>query len=244
MLAPVPAVHLLLALVVPPQASVPAPPVSLRGSPAAMVQQHAVAVEHGLTFYRTEAQIRSAAERGELVELPGDDNYEVAGFVHLPYVRPEARRFIERTAELYRDACGEPLVVTSGVRAIANQPPNAHQLSVHPAGIAVDLRVSQQQQCRAWLEQKLMHLERQGVINGIREFRPPHYHVAVFPEPYVDYLEVHAPAEPEPEPAELVQEEAERSITAALVVLLLLIGGGTLFVLLRRRRMRERELVG
>jgi hypothetical protein len=209
-----------------------------------MAQQHAVALEHELTFYRTEDEIRRAAERGELAELPGDENYSVADFVQLRYVRPEARRFIERTAELYREACGERLVVTSGVRAIANQPPNAHQLSVHPAGIAVDLRVSQQQACRAWLEQKLMHLERQGVINGIREFRPPHYHVAVFPEPYVDYLELHAPSEPEPEPADLVEQEAERSIAAALVVLLLLFGGGTLFLLLRRRRMRERDLVG
>jgi hypothetical protein len=164
------------------------PPVSLRGSPAAMQQQHEVAVRHDLPFFQSVDEIRDAASRGELVELHGSEVYEVADFVDLPYLHPAARLFVTRTAAQYHEACGEPLVVTSGVRATSRQPANAHALSVHPTGIAVDLRVSQNPECREWLEGKMLALEEEGVINGIREFRPPHYHIAVFPAQYMTYV--------------------------------------------------------
>lgn len=164
------------------------PPVSLRGSPAAMQQQHQVARNHELPFYRTVEEIQDAVARGELVEMYGSEVYEVADFVDLPFLHPAARLFVTRTAAQYHEACGQPLVVTSGVRATTRQPPNAHALSVHPTGIAVDLRVSPVEECRAWLESKMLALEEEGVINGIREFRPPHYHVAVFPAQYMAYV--------------------------------------------------------
>jgi hypothetical protein len=170
-------------------AAAPDPPPSLRGSPAAMAQQHRVAQEHGLPFFDTRAAIMDAVRRGELVELRGDANYEVAGFVDPPYIRSEALTFVERTAALYHQACGERLVVTSAVRPRDEQPANAHRLSVHPAGMAVDLRVSANAECREWLEAKMLELEEKRLINGIREFRPPHYHIAVFPEPYTAYAE-------------------------------------------------------
>lgn len=213
-----------------------APSASLRGSPASMVQQHNVALEHGLSFYQTEEEIRNAAAEGELVQLPGDENYEVADFVDLPYVHPAARTFVERTAALYREACGEQLVVTSGVRAIANQPPNAHALSVHPAGMAVDLRVSPVEECRQWLENKLLALEQQGVLNGIREFRPPHYHVAIFPEPYIAYVEAQRAAEAaETEPA-APEETAESRLWGLLAVLLLLGAAAGAWIIWRARK--------
>jgi hypothetical protein len=165
------------------------PRASIRGSPQSMQEQHRVALEHGLPFFRTEAEILEAVERGLLVELPGNADYEVADFVTLPYLTAEGRLFVERTAALYREACGQALVVTSAVRAIEEQPPNAHPLSVHPAGMAVDLRVSPVPECRQWLESKFLTLEEQGILNGIRERRPPHYHVAVYPTAYRAYVE-------------------------------------------------------
>jgi hypothetical protein len=162
---------------------------SLRGSRAQMIEQNTVAKEHGLAFYRTSAAIHAAVERGELVELTGDENYSVAGFVSHPFLQPAARLFVERTAAQYRAACGQKLVVTSAVRPSNGQPRNAHALSVHPAGMAVDLRVSDRASCRQWLEDALMNLETQGVLNGIREHRPPHYHVAIYPERYMAYAE-------------------------------------------------------
>jgi hypothetical protein len=160
---------------------------SLRGSPASMQEQNQVARQHGLPFYRTAAEIREAAARGDLAELGGDDNYEVADFVRYPYLHPAAALFVERLAAQYREACGQKLVVTSAVRPSSGQPANSHRLSVHPAGMAVDLRVSDRASCRSWLESAILNLERSGVINGIREHRPPHYHIAVFPEQYLAY---------------------------------------------------------
>ncbi|MDQ3606139.1 MAG: hypothetical protein M3418_08165, partial [Gemmatimonadota bacterium] len=64
------------------------------------------------------------------------------------------------------------------------QPGNSHRLSVHPTGMAVDLRISNSAACRAWLESVLLSLESKGLLDVTREQRPPHYHIAVFPEPY------------------------------------------------------------
>jgi hypothetical protein len=162
---------------------------SLRGSPAAMQEQNRVARDHGLSFYRTGAEIRAAAARGELAELRSNEDYAVADFVRYPYLHPDVVLFVERLARQYREACGQRLVVTSAVRPGNGQPSNAHALSVHPAGMAVDLRVSDRAACRSWLEGTILSLERQGLLNGIREFRPPHYHIAVFPRQYREYAE-------------------------------------------------------
>jgi hypothetical protein len=171
---------------------------SLRGSPAAMKQQNLVAKQHELAFYRTSADIHAAVARGELVELTGNEDYAVADFVRHPFVHDAVRVFVERLSAQYRAACGQQLVVTSAVRPSNGQPSNAHALSVHPAGMAVDLRVSDRAECRAWLEDALLTMERAGVLNGIREHHPPHYHVAVFPEPYLVYAAEQMAAEPPP----------------------------------------------
>ena len=157
---------------------------SLRGSSASMERQHQVAVEEDYTFLRTPDQVQEYAEEGRLVQIAGNANFELAR-VSFPYARPELGVFIERIAMQYRRACGEPLVVTSLTRPTALQPANAHRLSVHPAGMAVDFRISQNADCRAWMEETLLSLERGGVLDITRERNPPHYHVAVFPEPYM-----------------------------------------------------------
>jgi hypothetical protein len=230
------AVLLLGALAVDPEIETPeGPPVSLRGSPAAMQQQHQVALMHELPFYRTEEEILEAIARGELVEMHGSAVYEVANFVDLPYLHPAARLFVTRTAAQYHEACGRPLVVTSGVRATTQQPRNAHSLSVHPTGIAVDLRVHPEEECQQWLESKMLALEEEGVINGIREFRPPHYHVAVFPAQYMAYVGEALAAEAgilEPEEAAPARTLLSWLVFLGATVLVLL----ALAMLVRQRR--------
>jgi hypothetical protein len=162
---------------------------SLRGSPAAMVEQNSVARQHGLTFYRNAQQIHAAVERGDLVKLEGNLHYAVADFVSFPFLEPATHLFVERLAAQYFAACGQRLVVTSATRPTSGQPRNAHRLSVHPAGMAVDFRVSDRASCRSWLESALLGMESSGLINGIREFHPPHYHVAVYPGAYMAYAE-------------------------------------------------------
>lgn len=160
---------------------------SLKGSTASMIRQNQVAQENKFTFLETPADVRRFVEAGYLVPVPGNADYRLHN-VPFPYARPAVKTFIERLARQYRAACGEVLVVTSLTRPTSRQPPNSHALSVHPTGMAVDLRISRRASCRRWLESTLLHLEGQGVIDATRERRPPHYHVAVFPERYTTYV--------------------------------------------------------
>lgn len=163
-------------------------PVTLRGSPASMVRQNQVAKEHDYSFLNSASQVQDFVEKGHLVRVEGNSDFRVAG-VSFPYARPELQTFLERLSAQHREECGERLVVTSLTRPRDLQPANAHQLSVHPTGMAVDLRVSQDAGCRAWLENTLLSLEKQGILDATRERTPPHYHVAVFPGAYRAHLE-------------------------------------------------------
>lgn len=161
---------------------------SLRGSPASMIRQNEIARESDYTFLRTPNQVREFAEEGFLVPLEGNADYEVAAGVSFPFARPETRTFVERLSAQHLSACGEKLVITSLTRPQSGQPSNSHALSVHPTGMAVDLRVHPNETCREWLEETLLSLEKRELLDVTRERRPPHYHVAVFPEAYTAYL--------------------------------------------------------
>lgn len=171
-----------LTLLLMTQAPLPASEVNvtLKGSRASMLRQNSVARAEDFSFLRTDAQVSRFADSGYLVEVPGGADYQV--LASYPYARPVVRDFVEILAKEYRAACGERLVVTSLTRPSSRQPGNASPLSVHPAGMAVDLRVSQRAACVGWLESELLRLEADGRLDATREFRPPHFHVAVFPE--------------------------------------------------------------
>ncbi|MBW3630440.1 MAG: hypothetical protein KY464_14235 [Gemmatimonadetes bacterium] len=204
--------HLLLLVASPAMAA--AGSATLRGSPASMARQHEVAEEQAYSFVRTPAEVRKLVEEGELVAIPGNTDYEVSRGVSFPYAKPELRLFLERLGEQYRSACGESLVVTSLTRPISKQPGNAHPLSVHPAGMAVDFRISRQAACRGWLEQALLSLEKDQLLDVTRERNPPHYHVAVFPVEYLAYVaRQEAAAEAKAAPAEPAAEEKPLAAT-------------------------------
>ena len=158
----------------------------LRGSAASMKEQHTVAVERDLTFSENEASVRALVETGGLEPIESNGDFKLSR-VSFPYALPEVKLFLERLSRQYNDALGAPLVVTSLTRPAENQPRNAHQLSVHPAGMAVDFRVPRTAKERAWLESVLLQLENRGVLDVTRERNPPHYHVAVFPAAYRTY---------------------------------------------------------
>jgi len=169
-------------------AAAPASGQSLRGSHASMDVQNREAREHDFTFLSSSSQVRRFIDLGLLVPIRGNRDYDIAR-VSFPFGRPEIRLFIERLAGQYRRACGEKLVVTSLTRPQNRQPVNASSRSVHPTGMAIDLRRSNRTACRRWLEDVLLYLEERGVLEATRERRPPHYHVAVFPEPYAAYVD-------------------------------------------------------
>jgi hypothetical protein len=152
---------------------------SLRGSTESVDAMYDFAQERGLAFHRTQREVRSAAARGSIVRLASDRAIQVRG-VKWPWVRETTLRFVERLGAEYREECGERLVVTSAVRPLDRQPANGSPKSVHPTGIAVDLRKPRRSRCLAWLRTRLLELESAGVIEATEEFHPPHFHVAVF----------------------------------------------------------------
>ena len=150
--------------------------------------QNEIARQHDYTYIETSAQVRRFAKAGYLVPVSASTpDYRLNGVGH-PFARSEVALFIGRLGAQYRRACGERLVVTSLTRPTTRQPRNASPRSVHPTGMALDLRRSSDPACRSWLEKVLTDLEGEGVIEAVREQRPPHYHVAVFPLQYAAYV--------------------------------------------------------
>jgi LysM repeat protein len=160
---------------------------TLRGSRASVEKQNNLAVAYGFTFVRTAQQMSRLVNGGQLVKVSSTRHMELHD-VSFPYARDGVRLFVNRLSAQYYSACGEKLTVTSLSRPIDQQPPNAASRSVHPAGMAVDLRIPSKRQCRGWLERTLLSLEGKGVLDVTRERRPPHYHVAVYVENYESYV--------------------------------------------------------
>jgi hypothetical protein len=196
----------LLALIALP--AVPIMADGLGGSRASIVNQNEIAKAEDLTFLRTAADVRAFVAKERLVPIEPNADL-VLHKVSFPYARPAVKLFVERLASQYRAAMGEPLVVTSVIRPTSRQPRNASPLSVHPAGIAVDFRIPAGSSQRSWLETTLLSLERHGVLDVTRERKPPHYHVAVFPDAYQRYADARIAAE---------TEEAALAALAALAI--------------------------
>jgi len=154
---------------------------SLRVSGASMDLQNQQATLHGFTFARTSDDVQSLIDSGALVPVSGNQYFEVKEGVTFPYARREVRDFVANLGRHYYEACGERLVVTSLTRARNRQPRNASKRSVHPTGMAMDLRRSWDRGCRSWIEMALLTLEVNDVLDAMLESRPPHYHVALFP---------------------------------------------------------------
>jgi hypothetical protein len=161
---------------------------SLRGSSSSVNRMYRQARSEDFSFFETSASVRRAVSAGLLVRLDASaDDFELSD-VGYPFVRRATLTFVERLAAQYRDACGERLVVTSAVRPETRQPPNSTERSVHPTGMAIDLRHPDNPKCRRWLGDVLLDLEDEGVIEATEEHHPAHFHVAVFSTPYTRYV--------------------------------------------------------
>jgi len=161
---------------------------SLKGSRASVDRQARAAQDHDFSFLTTGKRVQAFVDQGLLVRIRPGTHVELHG-VSYPYARPEVALFVERLASQYHSACGERLVVTSLTRPTSRQPRNASERSVHPTGMALDIRYSRSASCRKWLEGVLLGLEKGGSIEATRERFPPHYHIAVFPRQYRSYVD-------------------------------------------------------
>lgn len=178
---------------------------SLRGSRASVDRIYSQALIHDLHFYESSTGVDRAVANGVFVRLTGNAHLQLAG-VSYPYLLPTTHTFITRLAEQYHATCGEKLVVTSAVRPKSLRLVNGSDKTVHPTGMAVDVRKPPHARCLNWLRKTLVTLKDEGVLDAVEEHRPPHFHVAVFPTPYEKYARARgavpsiASAEP-PKPA-------------------------------------------
>ena len=187
-----PIVAAIVALASTPLVVAPAVAQSLRGSMESVERMYAHARTEQLSFYETPSDVRDAAKEGRLVRLESNGTMQLHN-VRYPYVRPSTRMFVERLATQYRSECGEALVVTSGVRPATRQPRNSiGELSVHPTGMAIDLRKPRKTKCLRWLRATLLDLESGNVLEATEEHVPAHFHVAVFPTEYTRYASAKA----------------------------------------------------
>ena len=174
------------ALLVAGAAGHPALASDLFGSRDSMEKQHSVAVELDYDFARDASEVAEVVASGVLEEVVPNADFSMSG-VSFPYAQPVVRNFVERLAAEYHFATGEVLVVTSLTRPLSEQPANASPLSVHPAGMAVDLRIPSNRKAQAWLAMRLLDLETMGILDVTLERKPPHLHVAVYPETFEAY---------------------------------------------------------
>jgi hypothetical protein len=178
--APVRLAAALLALAV----ALPAAPLAaqtLRGSRDAVDRAFHTAKRRDLPFARTRREIERRARTGDYVRLSSTNAVRLKG-VSAPYVRPATRSFLGAFAARYRRECGGPLVVTSAMRPTTVHLRNSSQRSVHPTGMALDLRAPGGS-CRGWMRRELLAYERRGVVDATEERRPAHFHVVVYRAP-------------------------------------------------------------
>ncbi len=158
-------------------------PEELKGSKASVERMFDFAQSHRMPFYLTQTNVDSAVARGRLVALTGDSTYELTRGVGFSYSTREAQQFVQGFAPQYLAACGAPLVVTSAARPLNRQPRNANPHSVHPTGIAVDIRRPYPGPCLTWVRGALKELEGKGIIEATEEHHPVHIHLAVLVPP-------------------------------------------------------------
>jgi LysM repeat protein len=156
---------------------------TLKGSRESMQKQYRTAVAYGFTFVQTASSLNAAIGTNKLSRV-SPDRYLDLHDVSYPYAVPGTKLFLSRLSAQYYNMCGERLTVTSLLRPRDRQPANSVANSVHPTGMAVDLRVPKSPKCRSWLENTLLSLERENVIDVTRERYPPHFHVAVYARDY------------------------------------------------------------
>jgi hypothetical protein len=158
-------------------------PLELHGSKESVERMFDFAQSHRMPFYLTPTNVDSAIAEGKLVALTGDSTYELTRGVGFSYSTREAKQFVLAFAPQYLAACGVPLTVTSAARPMSRQPRNANPHSVHPTGIAVDIRRPPAGPCQTWVRSALTELERQGFVEATEEHHPVHIHLAVLVQP-------------------------------------------------------------
>lgn len=156
------------------------------GEVSSSEQQYGYATEQHVPFMTSEALYQSSIQDGRLVLLAGP-YLDVQA--KRPFVLPSTAAFVRRlSAEYYAAGCGL-LVVTDAARLTSERPWGSSIHSVHPAGMAVDIRTRYIPiECADWLRAYVSQMEAEGKVDGTQEWKPEHLHLVVPLEPRGPYL--------------------------------------------------------
>lgn len=177
---------LLLCLILSPFFVQARPPI-LKGSSESLDAQNRQAQKHQLKYHRTKDELYASVASKKLVPVSPSKTLELAG-VSFPFALNTTRDFLKQLSQAYSNYCQEALIVTSLTRPNTHQPKNASTRSVHPTGLAIDLRIPSTQKCKSWLVDSLVYLEEQKVVEATQERNPPHFHLVVFPNAYRNFV--------------------------------------------------------
>lgn len=143
-------------------------------------RQYLFAVANEFLFIENEAAYHRAIADGHLVRLqhPG-----LTVAARRPYVLPATAAFIYRLTDDFNESGCTGLRVNDATRLVSERPRNGSVFSVHPAGMAADLRIiNLSERCYQVLSHLLHQAEAEVRTDATREHYPPHYHIVVIPE--------------------------------------------------------------
>lgn len=147
------------------------------GEVSSSKQQYHYALELKLPFMATESEYQAQIGSGYFIRL---ESPFMEVHAKRPYALPSTVFFVtEMAREYYVFGCGL-LVVKDALRLIGERPRNGSLNSVHPAGMAVDIRTKYiPAECADWLRSYVIQKETEGKVDGTQEWKPEHLHIVV-----------------------------------------------------------------
>ncbi len=147
------------------------------GEVSSSEQQLGYALELQLPLITTDADYQARISSGYFIRL---ESPFMEVHARRPYALPSTVVFVAELArEYYNAGCGL-LVVKDALRLTSERPSNGSLYSVHPAGMAVDIRTKYiPTECADWLRTYINQKEAEGKVDGTQEWKPEHLHVVV-----------------------------------------------------------------
>lgn len=167
----------------------------LAANTASQSIQNARADSYHLARMTDRSMVEDFAAAGYLVSVPPETrSYYLHGVpASYSYLRPWAKRFLDRISLDYYANFHQPLRITSLIRTVslqrrlARRNHNAAEAtgddrSSHLTGATLDIsKHSMSWREKIWLRRELVNLEKSGYLYAIEEFHEPCFHVMVFP---------------------------------------------------------------
>lgn len=155
--------------------------VSFRGGELTTSErQFEYAKAHEIPFMDSEVEYQRNVRSGYFVLLSHPD---ITISARRKYVLPQTANFIYRVAHQFRKAGCNRLHINGAGRLTTERPKNGSVHSVHPVGMALDLKViNLSKNCHTILWNILHEYEAGQEADSTRELHPEHFHVVVIPE--------------------------------------------------------------